>query len=90
MGLAARRSKTTDKLAALARKSDSKTEALVQWIKKNLFVNGKLRDDERLLVFTEYKETLFMLGTAAPAGGLRQEHAAAPVRRHGPATISRR
>ena len=49
------------KLAALARKSDSKTEALVQWIKKNLFVNGKLRDDERLIVFTEYKETLFYL-----------------------------
>ena len=33
----------------------------VQWIKKNLFVNGKLRDDERLIVFTEYKETLFYL-----------------------------
>ena len=49
------------KLAALARKSDSKTEALVHWIKKNLFVNGKLRDDERLIVFTEYKETLFYL-----------------------------
>ena len=50
-----------DKLAALAKKSDSKTETLVQWIKKNLFSNGKLRDDERLIVFTEYKETLFYL-----------------------------
>jgi superfamily II DNA or RNA helicase len=49
------------KLAALAKKSDSKTEALVQWIKKNLFSKGKLRDDERLIVFTEYKETLFYL-----------------------------
>lgn len=49
------------KLAALARKSDSKTETLVQWIKKNLFSKGKLRDDERLIVFTEYKETLFYL-----------------------------
>ena len=49
------------KLAALAKKSDSKTETLVQWIKTNLFVNGKLRDDERLIVFTEYKETLFYL-----------------------------
>ena len=49
------------KLAALAKKSDSKTEALVTWIKKNLFANGKLRDDERLIVFTEYKETLFFL-----------------------------
>jgi superfamily II DNA or RNA helicase len=50
-----------NKIATLAKKSDSKTEALVDWIKKHLFVNGKLRDDERLLVFTEYKETLFYL-----------------------------
>ncbi len=49
------------KLAALAKKSDSKTEALVAWIKKNLFAGGKLRDDERLIVFTEYKETLSFL-----------------------------
>lgn len=49
------------KLAALANKSDSKTEALVAWIRKHLFVDGKLRDDERLIVFTEYKETLFFL-----------------------------
>ena len=44
-----------------AKKSDSKTEALVAWVRKNLFVGGKLRDDERLIVFTEYKETLFHL-----------------------------
>lgn len=50
-----------NKLTALAKKSDSKTEALVAWIKKNLFVGGKLRDDERLIVFTEYKETLYFL-----------------------------
>ncbi len=50
-----------DKLAAIAKKSDSKTEALVKWVKQNLFVGGKLRDDERLIVFTEYKETLFYL-----------------------------
>src|SRR5271165_6629331 len=49
------------KLAHLAKKSDSKTEAMVRWVKKNLFANGKLRDDERLIVFTEYKETLFYL-----------------------------
>ena len=49
------------KLAQLAKKSDSKTEALVRWVKQNLFANGKLRDDERLIVFTEYKETLFYL-----------------------------
>jgi superfamily II DNA/RNA helicase len=50
-----------DKLAALARQSDSKTDALVTWIKGNLFTGGKLRDDERLIVFTEYKETLFYI-----------------------------
>ncbi len=48
-------------LAALARKSDSKTDALVRWIKAHLFQNGALRDDERLIVFTEYKETLLYL-----------------------------
>jgi superfamily II DNA or RNA helicase len=48
-------------LSALTQKSDSKTEALVEWIKANLFANGKLRDDERLIVFTEYKETLLYL-----------------------------
>jgi superfamily II DNA or RNA helicase len=50
-----------DKLAALGKKSDSKTEALFRWVKQHLFVGGKLRDDERLIVFTEYKETLFYL-----------------------------
>lgn len=41
---------------------DSKTEALVQWVKKNLFTNGKqLRNDERLIIFTEYRETLEFL-----------------------------
>jgi len=50
------------KLPTLSKKADSKTEALVAWVKKNLFdKNGKLRDDERLIVFTEYKETLFFL-----------------------------
>ncbi len=49
------------KLAKLAKKSDSKTDRLAQWIEKNLFKDGELRDDERLLVFTEYKETLFYL-----------------------------
>ena len=61
LGLGRKAAEDPNKLAALARKSDSKTEALIQWIKKNLFINGKLRDDERLLLFTEYKESLFML-----------------------------
>ena len=50
-----------NKMADLARKSDSKTERLVRWVKDNLFLGGKLRDDERLIVFTEYKETLYYL-----------------------------
>jgi superfamily II DNA or RNA helicase len=61
LGLGKKVAEDEGKLAALARKADSKTEALIQWIKKNLFVNGKLRDDERLLLFTEYKESLFFL-----------------------------
>jgi superfamily II DNA or RNA helicase len=48
-------------LSELAWRSDSKTERLVQWVTEHLFVDGKLRDDERLLIFTEYKETLFYL-----------------------------
>lgn len=61
LGYDRRTGEDQDQLAALAKKSDSKTEALVQWIKRNLFTKGKLRDDERLLVFTEYKETLYYL-----------------------------
>ncbi|TWU54781.1 RNA polymerase-associated protein RapA [Rubripirellula tenax] len=49
------------KLGTLAKRSDSKTDRLVQWVEDHLFVDGNLRDDERLLVFTEYKETLFYL-----------------------------
>src|SRR6185437_5090536 len=33
----------------------------IRWVKQNLFTKGKLRDDERLIDFTEYKETLFYL-----------------------------
>ena len=42
-----------------ARILDSKTAELVKWVKENLFdSSGHLRDDERLIIFTEYKETL--------------------------------
>jgi superfamily II DNA or RNA helicase len=50
-----------NKLAALAKQSDSKTDVLISWIKDHLFTKSKLRDDERLIVFTEYKETLFYI-----------------------------
>jgi hypothetical protein len=62
LGYDRKTSEDSNKLAALAKKSDSKTEALVTWIKQHLFnQNDELRDDERLIVFTEYKETLFFL-----------------------------
>jgi superfamily II DNA or RNA helicase len=61
LGYDRRISEDPNKLASLAKKSDSKTEALVAWIKEHLFVDGKLRDDERLIVFTEYKEPLLFL-----------------------------
>jgi Helicase conserved C-terminal domain/SNF2-related domain len=48
-----------DKIPGFAKRGDSKTEALLAWVKANLRrPDGTLRDDERLIVFTEYKETL--------------------------------
>lgn len=61
LGYDRKRVEDAGKVADLARRSDSKTDALVAWIKKNLFQGGQLRDDERLIVFTEYKETLWYL-----------------------------
>jgi superfamily II DNA or RNA helicase len=62
LGYDRRTAEDPGKLADMARKSDSKTEALVAWVKSNLFdAKGRLCDDERLIVFTEYKETLFYL-----------------------------
>lgn len=37
---------------------DSRWDILSNWIDKNLKQNGRLRKDERLIVFTEYKHTL--------------------------------
>jgi len=46
----------------LGYRADSKTEALVEWVRQNMLDSqGRLRDDERLVVFTEYKETLAYL-----------------------------
>jgi superfamily II DNA or RNA helicase len=61
LGYARRVVEDPQKLAELAQHSDSKTTALVAWIKAHLFVGNQLRDDERLIVFTEYKETLYYL-----------------------------
>lgn len=47
------------RIETLAARPDSKTRALIKWALDNLFTpEGALRDDERLIVFTEYKETL--------------------------------
>ena len=37
---------------------DSKWERLCAWINDNLLIKGEFRDNERLIIFTEYKNTL--------------------------------
>lgn len=37
---------------------DSKWDGLEEWIQRNLVTEGKLRSDERVIIFTEYKHTL--------------------------------
>lgn len=62
LGYSRKVAEADDQIASLARQSDSKTDALVTWVKESLFdQQGNLRDDERLIVFTEYKETLLYL-----------------------------
>ena len=41
--------------------SDAKWQRLKQWISENMISGSKLKEDERLLIFTEYKDTLFYL-----------------------------
>ena len=36
---------------------DTKIEALVSWIEQHLLENGRFKRDERLIVFTEYRDT---------------------------------
>jgi len=38
--------------------TDTKFSRLQEWVEKNLMENGKFRPDERLIIFTEYKDTL--------------------------------
>ena len=76
-----------NKLAALAKKSDSKTEALVAWIKKNLFVRRQAAGRRAADRLHRVQGDAVLPGAAAPPGRLRQEHAAAAVRRHGPGRI---
>ncbi len=48
---------------------DAKLEELVKWISHNLLAEGKFRKDERLLVFTEYKDTLDYLVSSLRENG---------------------
>lgn len=45
-------------LSSIPLPSDAKWERLLQWIQDNLKRGSALRDDERLILFTEYKHTL--------------------------------
>ncbi len=37
---------------------DKKWDRLLEWVKKNLQLEGKFHNEERLIIFTEYKDTL--------------------------------
>lgn len=49
---------------------DAKWERLSQWIDDNLTEDGELRDDERLIIFTEYKHTLDYVMTRLQQRGI--------------------
>ena len=63
------------KLAALAKKSDSKTEALVRWVKKNLFVQRQAAGRRTADRLHRVQGDTVLPGTTAAPGGVRQEHA---------------
>ena len=75
------------KLTALARKSDSKTEALVRWVKKNLFADGKLAGRRAADRLHRVQGDAVLPGAADAPGRVRQEHAAAALRRHEPRRV---
>ena len=53
-------------------RADSKAEVLLQWIKDNLFTDGKW-NNERLLIFTEYRDTQKWLYDLFAANGFCEE-----------------
>ena len=57
-----------DRAANVAERPDSKVEVLLNWIAQHLFTNDAW-NHERLLVFTEYKDTLEYLTRALGARG---------------------
>jgi len=50
---------------------DSKWESINDWITKNLLTGSKLRDDERVIIFTEYKHSLDYLVKRFETAGYR-------------------
>jgi SNF2 family DNA or RNA helicase len=59
---------TPQGLSSLA---DSKWESIVAWVKTRLQSGNKLRDDERVIIFTEYKHTLDYLEKRFEAIGFK-------------------
>jgi len=57
-----------DRAQDVAEKPDSKVAVLLQWIEQHLFTKGAW-NNERLLIFTEYKHTLEYLTRALDARG---------------------
>ena len=70
------------KLAALARKSDSKTDALVRWVKEQPVLGRQAPGRRAADRLHRVQGDAVLPGAAAPAGRVRQEHAAAALRRH--------
>jgi hypothetical protein len=60
--------KLRDRAQDVAEKPDSKVAVLLQWIEEHLFTSGAW-NNERLLIFTEYKHTLEYLTRALEARG---------------------
>ncbi len=59
-------------LTMVALPKDARWERLALWIDEHLKESGKLRDDERLIIFTEYKHTLDYLMERLRRYGLAQ------------------
>ncbi len=51
---------------------DARWERLWRWINEKLMIGGRLRDDERLIIFTEYKHTLDYLIERLRRAGLER------------------
>lgn len=56
-------------LAAAHFPPDGKWDALIEWVERHLLVDGGFRHDERVILFTEYKDTLdYLVARLTEAG----------------------